>query len=165
MAKKNRVNSMVRLATLDDYEVFKAMYEESAYSFDLKGEYTVDTSLMKKKNIIEMMREKPFCKKEFEEMLKNPKNRIYIYCENEEVYGYCIVRIISKTNCHIMEFAIKPDSICQGHGRTFFNKLLPIIRKTGIKIMDLYCPYPGASRFWKKMGFNPKVIGIYSRRV
>ena len=140
---------LVRI-TSNDYRDYRRSYEKIEYSFFKKGE---EEPLLAQK-VREMTKGAIKGKGEFLDEVEDSKRELYFFKnENDEIKGIAIL-VFDSNICDIYQFAVFAKG--KGLGTLLYNEILKIIKEHKPYKITLFCPYEGASLFWKKQGFKCK---------
>ena len=159
MTENTKMDFVVRSATLEDYEVFREIYDNTILGLDIKQEGK--TSPPK----INLAEDDKLSKNFYREIIEHPTNKVLVCCKNGNIIGYTIIDIKKDKKWYINEFAIKYECMGKGYGKKFCKKIIEMARESKVKKISLFCPFPGARRFWQKMKFSPRVGGDYFRNI
>lgn len=118
----------LRLATMEDFEVFNAMY----VSFCNIGD------------------SKPMTKQQYEELIQI--EGIYFAVLEGEIIGYAIIYAFEDRTAKITRLYIKKRR--QGYGSKFYKLLENEIRNSPVKTVYVWCFWEEAEKFWTQMGFK-----------
>ena len=118
----------LRLATMEDFELFNSMYTR----------FVEDTEL------------EPMSK----EMQRGYLDieAIYFAVEQDVVVGYAIAFAYHDKTAAISQFYVTEKR--KGYGRKFYKLLEIEIRECNMESVSLYCLWEEAERFWTKMGYK-----------
>lgn len=95
------------------------------------------------------------CGRTEEEYFKSVKERnreMYIFVKEGKMQGYAEIIFQTGKVCEIFEFGAFDQR--RGKGTEMYNLLERMIKSRGTKRIELWCPFPGSQKFWKKMGYN-----------
>lgn len=147
-------NHLVRI-TKNDYKDFRRAFVNVTYSMG-RNDFSQKILLPKQTPYISCV----LGKGEFLDQIEKPENEFYFFKDsNEQIIGILLM-IFNNRTCKISEFAVFEQN--KGLGTELYNLALEIMKEKYIKLIELWCPFPGAQEFWKKLGFTKKFDDKFS---
>lgn len=143
------MHRLVRI-TSNDYRDFRRIFSQIRFSV-----LTKDTKrFLVPQYILDMEIPKMKIKFQFLEEVNDPQRELYFFEVDGERKGY-VQLVFYGVQCDIFEFAVLEHG--KGLGTILFNEALELIKgHSNVKMIRLWCPYPGAQLFWQKVGFMTK---------
>lgn len=143
--------------TTNDYRDYRKANSQIVYSICDKKDYLRGYSfeLSVSRQAIELsMRTRT----KFIDAVQENEREMYFFYREEEMIGFFEL-FYHKGKCDIVEFFVFDRY--QGNGRLMWDAALEKIKERNASRIELWSPYAGAQKFWKKMGFLPvKINGV-----
>lgn len=140
---------LTRIATPGDFKGYKRLYESTVYSFDV-GKPT--SFSFDRASLMEVLGQQKLTQEEFDGFLN--RYIIYLLIDDNEIIGYANLSFVSERAIKIDEFYIKRSLQFTGKGNFFYTELEKFAKSMKMNQISMFCPFPGAIRFWNKQGFS-----------
>lgn len=152
---KRRHNNVIREARVSDFEAVSNLENQV---------FTMHQSA--RKDLIKPKKE-PFTKTYFESCLNDDNTKIFVYEEDEEIQGHCIIKVLHYANHHMFYDmkVLEIDDLCvdekargKGIGRQLFDKAKNYAKKIGASRIELtvWSFNKNARQFYECLGMSEK---------